>query len=165
MIRPRSFTRELFTREYPVISGDDNPMRGCRPAVTFGRAKKFPERQGYRWVPNLDSDIPSDAFVYLGNDMFVLRVVTCRNAPGSYDLHKDFFRQDYGTLGKLPLSPWLPHEVRVRYRWRRAFHRFRLFGTDFCEVEMIDRVQPVFPCEPATIPSFGEEHPEKDAWK
>ena len=37
-------------------------MKGRRPTVTLGRAKKFAERQGYRWVPNPDADMPFDAF-------------------------------------------------------------------------------------------------------
>jgi hypothetical protein len=65
-------------------------LRGRKPAVTIGKAKKFAERQGYRWVPNPDNDIPFDAFVYRGNDMFAVRVATCCNAPGEYDLPEYF---------------------------------------------------------------------------
>lgn len=140
-------------------------MRGRRPTVTLGRAKKFAERQGYRWVPNPDPDIPFDAFVYRGNDMIALRVETCRNAPGVYDLHKDFFRQDFEILPKLPLPPWLPREVWVRYSWSRAFHRFRLLGSDFIELTMIDRDKPVYPSEPQTLPPAAEGGSGKDDLK
>ena len=140
-------------------------MRGRRPTVTLGRAKKFAERQGYRWVPNPDPDIPFDAFVYRGNDMFALRVETCRNAPGEYDLHKDFFRQDFEILPRLPLPPWMPREVWVRYSWSRAFHRFRLVGADFWEVTMIDRDKPVFPYEPEAHHSAGVGDSPKDDLK
>jgi hypothetical protein len=140
-------------------------MKGRRPTVTLGRAKKFAERQGYRWMPNPDPDIPFDAFVYRGNDMFALRVETCRNAPGEYDLPKDFFRKDFEILPKLPLPAHLPREVWVRYSWSRVFHRFRLVGTDLWEVTMIDRERPVFPSEPETHPTVGEENAKKDDLK
>jgi len=125
-------------------------MRGRKPTVTLGRAKQFAERQGYRWVPNLDSDIPFDAFAYRGNDMIAIRVETSRNAPGEYDLPKDFFRKTFGILAKLPLPAYLPRELWVRYSWSRAFHRFRLVGSEVCEVTMINRDLPVFPFEPLT---------------
>lgn len=140
-------------------------LRGRRPTVTLGRAKKFAERQGYRWVPNPDPDIPFDAFVYRGNDMFALRVETCRNAPGEYDLHKDFFRQDFEILPKLPLPSWMPREVWVRYSWSRVFHRFRLLGSDFIELTMIDRDRPFFPYEPEALQSAAEEGSGKDDLK
>jgi hypothetical protein len=130
-------------------------LRGRRPTVTIGRAKKFAGRQGYRWVPNPDPDIPFDAFVYRGNDMFALRVETCRNAPGEYDLPKDFFREDFEILPRLPLPPWLPREVWVRYSWSRLFHRFRLIGDVFWEITMIDRDKPVFPYEPEAQHAVG----------
>jgi hypothetical protein len=141
-------------------------MKGRRPTVTLGRAKKFAERQGYRWVPNPDPDIPFDAFVYRGNDMFALRVETCRNAPGENDLPKDFFRKDFEILPKLPLPAYLPREVWVRYSWSRVFHRFRLVGTDLWEVTMIDRERPVFPCcDPQVTPPSERGDPGRDEVK
>jgi hypothetical protein len=141
-------------------------MKGRRPTVTLGRAKKFAERQGYRWMPNPDPDIPFDAFVYRGNDMFALRVETCRNAPGEYDLPKDFFRKDFEILPKLPLPAHLPREVWVRYSWSRVFHRFRLVGTDLWEVTMIDRERPVFPCcDPQVTPPSERGDPGRDEVK
>jgi hypothetical protein len=137
-------------------------MRGRRPTITLGRAKKFAERQGYRWVPNPDPDIPFDAFVYRGNDMFALRVETCRNAPGEYDLPKDFFRDDFEILPKLPMPEYLPREVWVRYSWSRIFHRFRLVERDFCEVTMIDREKPSFPDEPEAHHPDGDGDLRKD---
>jgi hypothetical protein len=136
-------------------------MKGRRPTITIGRAKKFAERQGYRWVPNPDADIPFDAFVYRGNDMFAVRVETSRNAPGEYDLPKDFFRKEFGILVQLPLPAYLPREVWVRYSWSRAFHRFRLVGSEVCEITMIDRELPVYPYEPVTNPSGGEKDGSK----
>lgn len=120
-------------------------MRGRKPAVTIGRAKKFAERQGYRWVPNPDADMPFDAIAYRGNDMIAVRVETSRNAPGRWDLFNDFFRKGYRALANLPLPGYLPRELWVRYSWSRAFHRFRLVGTEFWEVTMIDRERPVYP--------------------
>jgi hypothetical protein len=135
-------------------------MRGRRPVVTIGRAKKFAERQGYRWVPNPDADMPFDAFVYRGNDMFAVRVETCRNAPGEYDLFEDFFRKNYEIIRMLPLPEYLPRELWVLYSWSRTFHRFRLVGTDLWEISMIDREMPVFPHQPVTLPS-----PERECQK
>ena len=83
-------------------------MRGRRPTVTLGDAKKFAERQGYVWVPNPDPAIPFDAFAYRGNDTIALRVETSRNAPGVYDLHRDFFRNSFEILKKLPLPRTCP---------------------------------------------------------
>jgi hypothetical protein len=140
-------------------------MRGRRPTVTIGRAKNFAHRQGYRWVPNPDADIPFDAFVYRGNDMFAVHVVTCRNAPGDYDLPKDFFREDFEILPNLPLPGYLPREVWVRYSWSRTFHRFRLVGTDLWEVTMIDRERPVFPYDSEALPSVGEGGTRRDEVK
>jgi hypothetical protein len=140
-------------------------MKGRRPTVTIGRAKKFAERQGYRWVPNPENEIPFDAFMYRGNDMFAVRVEASRNAPGEYDLPKDFFRKDFEILVKLPLPAYLPREVWVRYSWSRAFHRFRLVGSDVCEIAMIDRELPVFPYKPVTNPSVGEGRAKKDELK
>ena len=121
-------------------------MKGRRPTVTIERAKKFAMQQGYRWVPNPDADIPFDAFVYRDNDMIVVRAGTCRNAPGEYDLFREFFRKNYEILQMLPLPGYLPRELWVCYSWSRDFHRFRMTGSEFWEVEMIDRELPVFPC-------------------
>jgi hypothetical protein len=136
-------------------------MRGRRPIVTIGKAKKFAERQGYRWVPNPDADMPFDAFVYRGNDMIAVRVETCRNAPGEYDLFEDFFRKNYEIIRMLPLPEYLPRELWVLYSWSRTFHRFRLVGTDLWEISMIDREMPVFPHQPVTLPSAEEGVPKK----
>ena len=136
-------------------------MRGRRPIVTIGKAKKFAERQGYRWVPNPDADMPFDAFVYRGNDMIAVRVETCRNAPGEYDLFEDFFQKNYEIIRMLPLPEYLPRELWVLYSWSRTFHRFRLVGTDLWEISMIDREMPVFPHQPVTFPSAGEGVPKK----
>jgi hypothetical protein len=141
-------------------------MRGRKPTATIGKAKKIAERQGYRWVPNPDADIPFDAFAYRGNDMFAVRVETCRNAPGIWDLFSDFFRNAYRILPKLPLPGYLPRELWVRYSWSRLFHRFRLVGTDLWEVTMIDRERPVFPyydSHPTT--SVGEGDTRRDEVK
>lgn len=106
-------------------------------------------------MPNLDPDIPFDAFAYRGNDMIALRVETCRNAPAEYDLHRDFFRNSFEILRKLPLPAYLPREVWVRYSWSRPFHRFRLFRSDFLELTMIDPDKPVYPYEPEIPPPAG----------
>lgn len=140
-------------------------MKGRKPTVTLGDAKKFAERQGYIWVPNTDPDIPFDAFAYRGNDIIALRVETFRNAPGEYDLHRDFFRNAFLILQKLPLPAYLPREVWVRYSWSRAFHRFRLFGSDFLELTMIDRDKPVYPFEPEAPPPAAEGDTEKGSPK
>jgi hypothetical protein len=140
-------------------------MRVRKPTATIGRAKKFTEQQGYRWVPNPDADIPFDAFVYRGNDMFAVRVETCRNAPGIWDLFSDFFRNAYRILPKLPIPGHLPRELWVRYSWSRLFHRFRLARTDLREVTMIDRERPVFPYEPETPSTVGVESAKKDDLK
>lgn len=106
-------------------------------------------------MPNPDPDIPFDAFAYRGNDMIALRVETCRNAPAEYDLHRDFFRNSFEILRKLPLPAYLPREVWVRYSWSRPFHRFRLFRSDFLELTMIDPDKPVYPYEPEIPPPAG----------
>lgn len=130
-------------------------MRGRRPVVTIERAKKFAVRQGYRWVPNPDADIPFDAFVYRDNDIIAVRTGTCRNAPGENDLYQDFFRENYTVMQMLPLPGYLPRELWVRYSWSRDFHRFRLTGSELWEVEMIDRDLPLFPCHPP-LPSASD---------
>jgi hypothetical protein len=138
-------------------------MRGPKPNVTIGRAKKFAERQGYRWVPNPDADMPFDALVYRGNDMIVVRIRTSRNAPGEYDLFEEFFREEFRILNALPFPQYLPREVWVRYTWSRNFHRFRLVMGKFVETSMIDRERPVFEPEgkvsslSETISSRGDE--------
>ena len=119
-------------------------MRGRKRDVTIGRAKKFAERQGYRWVPNPDTDMPFDALVYRANDMFIVSIRTSRNAPGEYDLPENFFRNDFQILTALPFPPYLPREVWVRYSWSRNFHRFRIFRDTFVAITMIDREKPVF---------------------
>jgi hypothetical protein len=113
--------------------------------VTIERAKKFAMRQGYRWVPNPDADIPFDAFVYRENDIIAVRAGTCRDAPGDDDLFQEFFRKNYEILQMLPLPDFLPRELWVRYSWSRVFHRFRMTGSDLLETVMIDRDLPVFP--------------------
>jgi len=56
--------REIFLRDSSLRGLPENiPLRGRRPAIAIGKAIKFAERQGYRWVPNPDKDIPFDAFV------------------------------------------------------------------------------------------------------
>jgi hypothetical protein len=90
--------------------------------------------------------MPFDALVYRDNDIIAVRAGTCRNAPGESDLYQDFFRKNYEILRMLPLPGYLPRELWVRYSWSRNFHRFRMKGSEFWEVEMIDRELPVFPC-------------------
>jgi hypothetical protein len=119
-------------------------MRGKKPNVTIGRAKKFAERQGYRWVSNPDADMPFDALVYRGNDMIVVRIRTSRNAPGDYDLFEDFFKEEFKILNALPFPSYLAREIWVRYTWSRNFHRFRILRDKFVETSMIDREKPVF---------------------
>ncbi len=120
-------------------------MRGRKPFAAIVMAKKFAERQGYRWLPNPDKDIPFDAVAYRGNDAIVIRVRTFRNAPGEDDMNDDFFQDDYTILRSLPFPLYLPRELWVRYAWSRNFHRFRLVSGFMTEVTMIDREGPVFP--------------------
>jgi len=119
-------------------------MRGIRPNVTIGRAKKFAERQGYRWVPNPDADMPFDALVYRGNDMIVVRACTNRAPPGDFRLFEHIFKEEYLILNALPFPPYLPREIWVRYTGSRTFCRFRIFGNRFLEIAMTNRVKPFF---------------------
>ena len=119
-------------------------MRGKRPVVSLGSAKKFAERQGYCWVSNPEADIPFDAMLYRENDVIALRVRTSRNAPREFDLYEDFFRADFDILQALPLPPHIARESRVRFVWSRVFQRFRIFDEKLHLLTMIDREKPVF---------------------
>jgi hypothetical protein len=119
-------------------------MRVLRPDITIGRAKKFAEQQGYRWVPNPEADMPFDALAYRGTDVVIVRTRTSRNAPGDYDLREEWFREDFRILDALPFPPYMPREVWIRYPWSRLFHRFRMIRGKFWETTMIDREKPVF---------------------
>lgn len=123
-------------------------MRGKRPVVSLGSAKKFAERQGYCWVPNPETDIPFDAILYWANDVIALRVRTSRNAPGEFDLYEDFFREDFDILQALPLPPHIARELWVRFVWSRSFQRFRVFDEKLHLLTMIDREKPVFQRRP-----------------
>ncbi len=119
-------------------------MRGKRPVVSLGSAKKFAERQGYCWVSNPEADIPFDAMLYRENDIIALRVRTSRNAPREFDLYEDFFRADFDILQALPLPPHIARELWVRFVWSRVFQRFRMFDEKLHLLTMIDREKPVF---------------------
>ena len=119
-------------------------MRGARPIVTIDSAKKFAERQGYRWVPNPDSDLPYDAVAYRNHDAIVIRVRTSRHSPGEDDMWEDFFREDVEILKDLPLPEQISRELWVRYVWSRIFQRYRLLGDKLNEITMVDREMPVF---------------------
>jgi len=119
-------------------------MRGKRPVVSLGSAKKFAERQGYCWVSNPEADIPFDAMLYRENDVIALRVRTSRNAPREFDLYEDFFRADFDILQALPLPPHIARELWVRFVWSRSFQRFRIFDEKLHLLSMIDREKPVF---------------------
>jgi hypothetical protein len=119
-------------------------MRGRRPVVAIESARRFAERQGYRWMDNPDRDMPFDAFLYRGNDSMIIRVKSPRNAPGEYDMFEDFFRDEYEILDSLPFPPYIWRELWVRYVWSRSIHRFRIFDNRFGETTMIDREPPVF---------------------
>jgi hypothetical protein len=119
-------------------------MRGKRPVISLGSAKKFAEKQGYCWVSNPETDIPFDAMLYRENDVIALRVRTSRNAPGEFDLYEDFFRADFDILQALPLPPHIARELWVRFVWSRSFQRFRLFNEKLHLLTMIDREKPVF---------------------
>lgn len=122
----------------------EKKMRGKRPVVSLGSAKKFAERQGYCWVSNPETDIPFDAMLYRENDVIALRVRTSRNAPGDFDLYEDFFRADCDILKALPLPPHIARELWVRFVWSRVFRRFRLFDEKLHLLTMIDHEKPVF---------------------
>jgi hypothetical protein len=119
-------------------------MRGKRPVVSLGSAKKFAERQGYCWVSNPEADIPFDAMLYRENDVIALRVRTSRNAPREFDLYEDFFLADFDILQALPLPPHIARELWVRFVWSRSFQRFRIFDEKLHLLSMIDREKPVF---------------------
>jgi len=138
-------------------------MREKRQNVTIGRAKKFAERQGYRWVPNPDADMPFDALVYRGNDMIVVRIRASCNAPGDYNFSRGIFKEEFRVFNALPFPPYLPREIWVGFTGSRNFCRFRIFNNKFLEIAMTDRVKPFFEMpegisSPAWIPSFpGDE--------
>jgi len=119
-------------------------LRGKRPVISLGSAKKFAERQGYCWVSNTETDIPFDAMLYRENDVIALRVRTRRNAPREFDLYEDFFREDFDILQALPLPTHIARELWVRFVWSRAFQRFRIFDQKLHLLTMIDREKPVF---------------------
>jgi hypothetical protein len=119
-------------------------MRGRRPVVTVESARKFAERQGYRWVPNPDPDLPYDAIAYRDQDAIAVRVRTCRSSPGEFDMWEDFFGDDFEILKMLPMPEGIGRELWVRYVWSRAFQRYRLHEDRLYEVSMIDREKPVF---------------------
>jgi hypothetical protein len=119
-------------------------MRGARPVVTIESAKKFAERQGYRWVPNPDPDLPYDALAYRHHDAIAIRVRTSRNSPGEFDMWEDFFFADFEILKMLPMPEGIGRELWVRYVWSRVFQRYRVHEDRLYEINMIDREKPVF---------------------
>jgi hypothetical protein len=125
-------------------------MRGKRPVVSLGSAKKFAEKQGYCWVSNPDTDIPFDAILYREDDVIALRVRTSRNAPGEFDLYENFFQKDFDILQALPLPKYIERELWVRFVWSRSFRRYRLFDKKLHLLTMIDREKPVFRQMPET---------------
>jgi hypothetical protein len=125
-------------------------MRGKRPVVSLGSAKKFAEKQGYCWVSNPDTDIPFDAILYREDDVIALRVRTSRNAPGEFDLYENFFQKDFDILQALPLPQYIARELWVRFVWSRSFKRYRLFDKKLHLLTMIDREKPVFRQMPET---------------
>jgi hypothetical protein len=126
----------------------ENWMRGKRPVISLGSAKKFAERQGYCWVTNPETDIPFDAMLYRENDVIALRVRTSRNAPREFDLFEDFFQEDFDILQTLPLPSHIARELWVRFVWSRSFQRFRIFDEKLHLLSMIDREKPVFRRKP-----------------
>jgi hypothetical protein len=125
-------------------------MRGKRPVVSLGSAKKFAEKQGYCWVSNPDTDIPFDAILYREDDVIALRVRTSRNAPGEFDLYENFFQKDFDILQALPLPQYIARELWVRFVWSRSFKRYRVFDKKLHLLTMIDREKPVFRQMPET---------------
>jgi len=119
-------------------------LRGVRPVVTINSAKKFAETQGYCWVPNPDSNLPYDALAYRDHDAIAIRVRTCRNSPGEFDMWEDFFHDDFEILKLLPMPEGIGRELWVRYVWSRAFQRYRVHDDRLYEISMIDREKPVF---------------------
>ncbi len=141
-------------------------MRGVRPFVTIESAKKFAKRQGYRWVPNPDPDLPYDAIAYRDHDAIAIRVRTSRNSPGEFDMWEDFFREDFMILNQLPMPDGIGRELWVRYVWSRVFQRYRVFEERLSEISMIDREKPVFPrgvklrSDPPNIRSIRKDESE-----
>jgi hypothetical protein len=125
-------------------------MRGKRPVVSLGSAKKFAEKQGYCWVSNPDTDIPFDAILYREDDVIALRIRTSRNAPGEFDLYENFFQKDFDILQALPLPQYIARELWVRFVWSRSFKRYRVFDKKLHLLTMIDREKPVFRQMPET---------------
>ena len=119
-------------------------MRGARPVVTIDSARKFAERQGYCWVANPDTDLPYDALAYRDHDAIAIRVRTCRNSPGEFDMWEDFFRDDFEILRILPMPEGIGRELWVRYVWSRVFQRYRVYENRLSEISMIDREKPAF---------------------
>jgi hypothetical protein len=113
-------------------------LRGIRPPVTINSAKKFAERQGYCWVPNPDTNLSYDALAYRDQDAIAIRVRTCRNSPGKFDMLEDFFREDFVILKLLPIPEGIGRELWVRYVWSRVFQRYRVDEDRLHEITMID---------------------------
>ncbi len=67
--------------------------------------------------------------------------------------------------GHFPFPLTLSREVWVRTQTGAAFHRFRLFGRDFCEVTMIDREGRFSRYEPETSDSDKDGNSRKDDLK
>jgi hypothetical protein len=118
--------------------------RGQKPTIKLDSAKKFANRQGYRWVPNPDDDMPFDAIAYREGDLIVVRVRVLRRSMGEYDLYEDFFRNDFDILKSLPFPPSTQRELWVRYTWSRKFIRYRVLNDWLIETSFIDRDPPVF---------------------
>jgi hypothetical protein len=119
-------------------------MRGARPVVTIDSARKFAERQGDCRVANPDAGLPYDAIAYRDHDAIAVRVRTCRNSPGEFDMWEDFFREDFEILILLPMPEGIGRELWVRYVLSRAFQRYRVHDDRLHEISMIDREKPVF---------------------
>ena len=138
----------MYFRNYRVekslYRSENDDMRGRRPVVTIESARKFAERQGYFWVPNPDPALPYDAIAYRDHDAVAVRVRTCRNSPGEFDMWEDFFRDDFVILKQLPMPALIGRELWVRYVWSRAFQRYRVYEDRLSEISMIDREKPVF---------------------
>ena len=106
--------------------------------------RKFAEKQGCCWVPNPDSNLPYDALAYRDHDAIVIRVRTCRNSPGEFDMWEDFFHDDFEILKLLPMPEGIGRELWVRYVWSRAFQRYRVYDDRLSEITMINREKPIF---------------------
>ena len=119
-------------------------MRGCKPTTMIDTAKKFAQRQGYRWVPNPDPDMPFDAIAYREHDLIVIRVKTCRRTLGEYDISEDFIREDYDILNSLPFPDNTQWELWIRYAWSRKFIRYRILNEWLFEHTFVYQEPPVF---------------------